>query len=167
MGCWTYFEPLPRLSIHMAATREGLCRLALQVSSEQFVGELRAIEGETEWRREDHPLLEEAKRQLVQYFRGDLRQFRLPLDLRGTEFQKKVWQSLLDIPYGARSSYADIARMVGSPKAVRAVGGANGANPIAIIVPCHRVVASDGGLGGYSAGLDTKRKLLALEAGAA
>jgi O-6-methylguanine DNA methyltransferase len=91
----------------------------------------------------------------------------LPLDLKGTRFQLEVWRALLRIPYAETRSYADLAREVGSPNAARAVGSANGANPVAIIVPCHRVIASGGGLGGYSAGLDCKRKLLALESATA
>lgn len=102
-------------------------------------------------------------RQLEEYLAGHRRQFDLPLDLRGTEFQKRCWQELLKIPYGETRSYADIARAIGNPAAVRAVGLANGQNPIAIIVPCHRVIGSDGSLTGYGGGLETKRKLLELE----
>jgi O-6-methylguanine DNA methyltransferase len=102
-------------------------------------------------------------RQLEEYFAGQRRQFDLPLDLRGTDFQKRCWQELLKIRYGETRSYADIARAIGNPAAVRAVGLANGQNPIAIIVPCHRVIGSDGSLTGYGGGLETKRKLLELE----
>jgi O-6-methylguanine DNA methyltransferase len=102
-------------------------------------------------------------RQLEDYFAGRRRHFDLPLDLRGTDFQKRCWQELLKIPYGETRSYADIARAIGNPTAVRAVGLANGQNPIAIIVPCHRVIGSDGSLTGYGGGLETKRKLLELE----
>ena len=102
-------------------------------------------------------------RQLKEYFAGRRRQFDLPLDLRGTDFQKRCWRELLKIPYGETRSYADIARAIGNPAAVRAVGLANGQNPIAIIVPCHRVIGSDGSLTGYGGGLETKRKLLELE----
>ena len=102
-------------------------------------------------------------RQLQEYFAGDRRQFELPLDLHGTDFQKRCWQELLRIPYGETRSYADIARAIGNPLAVRAVGLANGQNPIAIIVPCHRVIGSDGSLTGYGGGLEIKRKLLKLE----
>jgi len=102
-------------------------------------------------------------RQLAEYFAGQRREFDLPLDLRGTDFQKRCWQELLKIPYGETRSYADIARAIGNPAAVRAVGLANGQNPIAIIVPCHRVIGSDGSLTGYGGGLDVKRKLLELE----
>lgn len=102
-------------------------------------------------------------RQLQEYFAGERRQFDLPLDLRGTDFQKRCWQALLKIPYGETRSYADIAQAIGNRAAVRAVGLANGQNPIAIIVPCHRVIGSDGSLTGYGGGLATKRKLLELE----
>ncbi len=102
-------------------------------------------------------------RQLGEYFAGRRCRFDLPLDLRGTDFQKRCWQELLKIPYGETRSYADIARAIGNPAAVRAVGLANGKNPIAIVVPCHRVIGSDGSLTGYGGGLDVKRQLLELE----
>ncbi len=102
-------------------------------------------------------------KQLDEYFAGDRRQFTLPLDLRGTDFQLRCWQALLAIPYGETRTYADIAQVVSRPRAFRAVGMANHDNPVAIIVPCHRVIASDGGLGGYGGGLATKRWLLELE----
>lgn len=103
------------------------------------------------------------RRQLAEYFAGSRRQFDLALDLRGTEFQKRCWRELLKIPYGETRSYADIARALGNPSAVRAVGLANGQNPVAIVVPCHRVIGSDGSLTGYGGGLEVKRKLLELE----
>ena len=102
-------------------------------------------------------------RQVEEYFAGRRREFDLALDLRGTDFQKRCWRELLKIPYGETRSYADIARAIGNPAAVRAVGLANGQNPIAIIVPCHRVIGSDGSLTGYGGGLENKRKLLELE----
>lgn len=102
-------------------------------------------------------------RELTEYFAGKRREFTFPLDLRGTPFQLKCWRALLRIPYGETRSYADIARAVGKPQAFRAVGMANNRNPLAIVVPCHRVVASDGTLCGYGGGLEVKRKLLELE----
>ena len=102
-------------------------------------------------------------RELEEYFAGSRRLFSFPLDLRGTEFQLACWNALLAIPYGETRSYGDIARAVGRPTGFRAVGMANNRNPIAIVVPCHRVIASDGTLCGYGGGLDTKRKLLELE----
>jgi O-6-methylguanine DNA methyltransferase len=101
--------------------------------------------------------------QLLEYLEGKRVRFELPLDLRGTPFQRAVWEALQEIPYGETRSYAEIARRVGQPNAVRAVGAANGANPVALIVPCHRVIASDGKLGGYGGGLALKGKLLAME----
>ncbi len=107
----------------------------------------------------------EVKQQLEEYFAGHRLVFRLPLDLeQGTPFQRRVWNALLDIPYGQTVTYKEIAQTIGQPSAVRAVGGANGANPIPIIVPCHRVVGSGGRLGGYAYGLDVKTQLLELEA---
>ena len=102
-------------------------------------------------------------KELEEYFAGKRRQFDFPLDLRGTDFQISCWRALVAIPYGETRSYADIARTVGKPNAFRAVGMANNRNPIAIVVPCHRVIASDGTLCGYGGGLDVKRKLLELE----
>ena len=102
-------------------------------------------------------------RELEEYFSGIRRDFSFPLDLRGTEFQLACWHALVAIPYGETRTYADIARAVGRPQGFRAVGMANNRNPIAIVVPCHRVIASDGSLCGYGGGLETKRKLLELE----
>lgn len=102
-------------------------------------------------------------RELEEYFTGTRREFTFALDLRGTEFQIACWRALIAIPYGETRSYADIASAVGKPKGFRAVGMANNRNPVAIIVPCHRVIASDGTLCGYGGGLDVKRKLLELE----
>lgn len=102
-------------------------------------------------------------RELKEYLAGGRREFDFPLDLRGTPFQVQCWRALLEIPYGETRTYADIARSVGRPQAFRAVGMANNRNPIAIVVPCHRVIASDGTLCGYGGGLDVKRKLLELE----
>jgi methylated-DNA-[protein]-cysteine S-methyltransferase len=112
-----------------------------------------------------YPPIREAIRQLAEYFAGARRAFDLPLDLRGTPFQLRVWQALLRIPYGETRTYGQLAAQIGHPGAARAVGAANGANPVAIIVPCHRVVASGGGLGGYGGGLDRKEFLLGLESG--
>ena len=113
----------------------------------------------------DDDAFPEAVEQLDAYFAGDLVEFDLDLNLVGTAFQRKVWEALLTIPYGETRSYGEIARQVGSPAASRAVGLANGHNPIGIIVPCHRVIGSNGSLTGYGGGLDRKRALLALEKG--
>lgn len=108
-------------------------------------------------------ILEEAEKQLTEYFSGRRFKFDLPLAPEGTDFQKKVWSELRNIPYGKCITYGEQARRIGRPRAVRAVGGANGRNPIGIIIPCHRVIGSNGLLTGFSGGLDIKKKLLALE----
>lgn len=108
-------------------------------------------------------ILRQATEQLEEYFRGERRSFDIPLSTRGTEFQKKVWKILSQIPYGKTFSYTEVAVKIANAKAVRAVGSANGKNPLSIIVPCHRVIAADGSLGGYAGGLDRKGKLLQLE----
>jgi methylated-DNA-[protein]-cysteine S-methyltransferase len=113
----------------------------------------------------DHPVLVEAERQLREYFEGTRTAFSLALDFAGTAFQQQVWRALLTIPYGETRSYGQIARQVGRPSAVRAVGAANGRNPISIIAPCHRVIGSTGKLTGFAGGLDVKQRLLTLEAG--
>jgi methylated-DNA-[protein]-cysteine S-methyltransferase len=112
---------------------------------------------------DDDPILLEAERQLRGYFAGQRTEFALPLDFRGTEFQRRVWRALLTIPFGETRSYAQIARQIGCPAAVRAVGAANGKNPLSIIAPCHRVVGSNGKLTGFAGGLEAKAKLLSLE----
>ena len=111
----------------------------------------------------DNKILSEAAKQLDRYFAGKLDRFDLPLDFRGTDFQKEVWAALLTIPFGETRSYSDIARQIGRPKAVRAVGAANGRNPIAIIAPCHRVLGSNGKLTGFAGGLKAKETLLNIE----
>ena len=105
----------------------------------------------------------EVKRQLAAYFRGELKKFDVPLLLSGTDFQKAAWKELQKIPYGKTITYGEQARRIGRPKASRAVGGANRVNPVAIIVPCHRVIGSNGRLTGFGGGLDVKEKLLELE----
>lgn len=109
------------------------------------------------------PLLEQAKGQVLDYLAGGRRVFDLPLAPQGTPFQQRVWQALLDIPYGQTRCYRDIAQAVDCPQGFRAVGMANNRNPIPIVIPCHRVVGADGSLVGYASGLDMKRALLALE----
>lgn len=112
---------------------------------------------------EAHPVLAETERQLNDYFSGRRTLFELPLDFRGTAFQRAVWAALLTIPYGETRSYRDIARQIGRPAACRAVGAANGRNPISIIAPCHRVVGASGALTGFAGGLAAKALLLRLE----
>lgn len=111
----------------------------------------------------DHPLLLQLETQLNEYFTGNRTAFTLSLNPKGTLFQKEVWKTLLTIPYGQTISYAQEAQIFGNPKAIRAVASANGRNPIAILIPCHRVIATGGGLGGYSGGLWRKEFLLNLE----
>jgi len=108
-------------------------------------------------------LSELAAKELSEYFAGERRSFDVPLDLQGTEFQRKVWQALSEIPYGETRSYREIAEGVGNPKACRAVGGANNKNPAVIIIPCHRVIGADGAMVGYGGGIEMKRLLLELE----
>lgn len=115
--------------------------------------------GERE-RRADHAILAQTGHQLTAYFAGDLQQFTVPLDFRGTDFQQKVWVALCAIPFGETRSYGDIARAIGHPTASRAVGAANGRNPISIIAPCHRVVGTNGALTGFAGGVEVKRWLL-------
>lgn len=115
----------------------------------------------------EHPILREAERQVGEYFQQARNRFTVPLDFRGTPFQRSVWNALLTIPYGETRSYGDIARQIGRPTASRAVGAANGRNPISIIAPCHRVIGTGGALTGFAGGLAAKRYLLELERSAA
>ncbi|HEX2021673.1 MAG TPA: methylated-DNA--[protein]-cysteine S-methyltransferase [Candidatus Thermoplasmatota archaeon] len=109
------------------------------------------------------PVLDEARAQLAAYFEGRRKAFDLPLDAEGTPFQERVWEALRRVPYGATTTYARLAADLGAPGSERAVGGANGANPLSIVVPCHRVVGSDGALTGYAGGVRTKARLLQIE----
>ena len=141
---------------------KGLMWLALRPPTvKRFVREVKSQYGA-------EPLMDDKKfaalkSELAKYFRGERVKFKIKLDVRGTEFQKKVWASLMKIPYGDVRSYKWIAEQIKNPKAARAVGGALGANPVPIVVPCHRVVNSGGGIGGYGAGVDIKKKLLEVE----
>ena len=130
--------------------RTQLDKRILNALNDRFVNEL-------------HPLIEECKIQLEDYFNGKLTVFSLPYTLIGTEFQKKIWQKLLDIPYGRSMSYLELSQAIHQPEAIRAVATANGANALSIIVPCHRVIGSDGKLTGYAGGLPTKKRLLEIE----
>ena len=128
----------------------------------QFTGSRRASRPDPAWTKDSTPFAEPI-RQLRAYFAGELEAFDLPLAPQGTPFQLKVWNRLCDIPYGETISYGELARRIGNPNASRAVGLANGSNPIPIIIPCHRVIGSNGKLTGYGGGLPIKEKLLALE----
>jgi len=149
---WTLFTHVDDLKLRLVATNLGLRAV-------EFPPFGRA-EGEPD---EAHNVLREAANQLQAYFRGSLRQFHIPLDMGGTDFQKRVWRCLEEIPYGETRSYRQIAAAIGRPAAVRAVGAANAANPVAIVVPCHRVIGAGGKLTGYGGGLALKKRLLELE----
>jgi methylated-DNA-[protein]-cysteine S-methyltransferase len=111
----------------------------------------------------EHPVLAEAERQIQEYFAGERTSFSVPLDFRGTDFQKSVWAALLTIPFGETRSYSEIARQIGRPGASRAVGAANGRNPLSIVAPCHRVIGTNGALTGFAGGLAAKEALLGME----
>jgi methylated-DNA-[protein]-cysteine S-methyltransferase len=144
-------------------------RLKLVATDEGLAGILWERDGPRRVRlnseREDgrHPVLVEAERQLKEYFGGQRREFTLTLDVAGTAFQQRVWNALLTIPFGETRSYSQIANQIGSPAATRAVGAANGRNPVSIVAPCHRVIGSTGKLTGFAGGLGTKAYLLGLE----
>jgi len=154
--------------LFLAASTRGLvalefdARLPGQQSIRPNPRHLREEKKAITWQESEGEMLPYV-RELEQYFAGQRREFSFPLDLRGTNFQLACWNALLDIPYGETRSYAAIARAVGNPQGFRAVGMANHRNPLAIVVPCHRVIASDGTLCGYGGGLELKRKLLELE----
>ena len=153
-----YFRtPSPVGALFLAASTKGLVRL-------EFEARVQNVNPKTTQLQESRKVLAPYLDQLNQYFAGHRREFSIPLDLRGTDFQLQCWRALLDIPYGETRSYRDLARAIGHPNAFRAVGMSNNRNPIAIVVPCHRVIAADGSLCGYGGGLDIKRKLLDLEA---
>ena len=148
--------PSPVGPLFLAASTKGLVRL-------EFEDRVQKLNSNKIQLSESQPTLAPYLRELNEYFAGRRRQFSFPLDLRGTEFQLACWHALLAIPYGETRSYRDIAEAIGHPHAYRAVGMSNNRNPIAIVVPCHRVIAASGSLCGYGGGLDIKRKLLDLE----
>lgn len=149
--------------IYIAATSKGLCFLGTNHSS---------FDELTKWCEKQFPnyhiLRNEEKlypftKELTEYFNGNRKEFTVPLDIRGTAFQMSVWKALLEIPYAQTNCYSDVASAIRNPKAIRAVGGAIGANPVSIVIPCHRVIGKNGSLTGYSGGLDVKERLLQLE----
>lgn len=150
-------------TLRIASTQTGLAHLELPRSNGRgFAGWLSRYVPEA--RREPaFAPQREAVRQILDYLAGKRRDFELPLDLRGTPFQLQVWKELARIPYGETRSYGDVARAIGNPGAVRAVGLANGSNPLPLVIPCHRVIAAGGRIGGYGGGLELKRRLLAME----
>jgi methylated-DNA-[protein]-cysteine S-methyltransferase len=155
ISCKTISSPVGPLRLY--ADDRGLIAILFQNESPDDFNVSLANE------KPDHPVLRETERQLQAYFAGKLKTFSLPLDARGTDFQQQVWDALQTIPYGETRSYAQIARQIGRPKATRAVGAANGRNPLPIVVPCHRVIGANGTLTGFSGGLTAKTRLLALE----
>ena len=157
MSTPTFFTTMPSPIGLLTLTSDGRA-----LTSVRFEDDETAQEPPPGWARDERPL-SEARRQLEEYFAGARAAFDLPLAMRGTPFQMRVWRALCDIPFGATASYGEIARRIGAPAASRAVGGANHRNPIAIVVPCHRVIGADGSLTGYGGGEARKRKLLELE----
>jgi methylated-DNA-[protein]-cysteine S-methyltransferase len=147
--------PSPVGPLSLIASEKGLVRL-------EFGGRVMKLDPKIQL-RESKQTLAPYLGELDEYFAGERREFSMPLDLRGTPFQLACWRALLDIPYGETRTYAEIARAIGHPQAFRAVGMSNNRNPIAIVVPCHRVIATGGSLCGYGGGLDVKRMLLDLE----
>jgi methylated-DNA-[protein]-cysteine S-methyltransferase len=151
-----YFRtPSPAGPLFLAASNKGLVRLEFENRVQKLSPAIQLQESKS--------ALARYVGELDEYFAGARREFSFPLDLRGTEFQLACWRALLEIPYGETRSYRDIALAIGHPHAYRAVGMSNNRNPVAIVVPCHRVIASSGSLCGYGGGLDLKRKLLELE----
>jgi methylated-DNA-[protein]-cysteine S-methyltransferase len=149
---WTEFKLVDGTAVRLVASTCGICNIDFDFSRPVGAG-----------RNDQNRLLAEASKQLQAYFAGQLREFSLPLDMPGTDFQMRVWRQLQTIPYGETRSYLQIAAAIGSPKAVRAAGAANGANPVPIVVPCHRVIGAGGKLVGYGGGLPLKKRLLELE----
>jgi methylated-DNA-[protein]-cysteine S-methyltransferase len=159
-----YLIPVPGsgLAVLASATGGSLVELSLFASA---AAARTAMPSCAELRPDGPPPLLAARQQLAEYFAGERRAFALPLAPLGTDFERRVWQELAVIPYGETRSYAEVAAAIGRPAACRAVGRANGSNPIAVVIPCHRVIGSDGSLTGYGGGLPLKRFLLDLEGG--
>jgi len=153
---FSFRTPSPVGRLFLAASDKGLVRL-------EFEARIQNLNAKTIQLKESRQALAPYVGQLNEYFAGQRREFSFPLDLRGTGFQLACWRALLEIPYGETCSYRDIAQAIGHPHAFRAVGMSNNRNPVAIVVPCHRVIASSGSLCGYGGGLDIKRKLLDME----
>jgi methylated-DNA-[protein]-cysteine S-methyltransferase len=150
--------PTPVGSLRLMASHKGLCAVLFHGGRSNRV----YFDGLLE-QNDDHPLLKKAERQLAEYFSGKRKEFNLPLDMRGTIFQIKVWRELQKIPFGETISYGEQARRIGDFKKARAVGMANGRNPLPIVVPCHRVIGTSGALTGFGGGLPIKEHLLNLE----
>ncbi len=156
------------MTVHFTTMPSPIDDLMLAAEGDHLVGlaMLPHPEPGPDWERvDDDPVLVEARRQLESYFAGERTDFDLALQPEGTAFQRQVWAALVEIPYGQTISYGELARRIGNPQASRAVGLANGRNPIAVIVPCHRVIGANGSLTGYGGGLGRKQVLLSLEQG--
>lgn len=151
------FVESPVGALKLVASDKGLAAILWENDSPRRVPLTGLVENDR------HPVLLKTERQLEEYFAGSRQAFDLPLDMRGTTFQKDVWEALLAIPYGETRSYGQLAKQLGRPSASRAVGAANGRNPISIVVPCHRVIGSSGKLTGFAGGLDVKARLLDME----
>ena len=156
----TFHSPLG--CILLASTGRGLCSVKIGDTAEALVKTLAAEFSEADL-RQDGKALKTEKDQVLAFLSGDATLAKLPLDIRGTVFQQRVWTALRQIPRGETRTYKDLASAIGAPKAVRAVGSACGANPVALVIPCHRALRTDGGLGGYAWGLERKQKLLKIE----
>ncbi|MBW1641807.1 MAG: methylated-DNA--[protein]-cysteine S-methyltransferase [Deltaproteobacteria bacterium] len=152
---YDFFETEYIGPLFLASDEQGLRYVSFEKSRKPF-------QIESDW-KQDSNYFKRVKAQLRAYFNSELKQFDLTLALEGTAFQKSVWKTLQDIPYGTVTTYQWVANQIGNPKAVRAVGGANGKNPIAIVIPCHRVIGSNGSLTGFGGGLDVKQQLINLE----
>jgi methylated-DNA-[protein]-cysteine S-methyltransferase len=151
-----YYLKTKIVDLYLVASDQGLCAVEWEKHNIPLIKSFSGPEPQKQ-------ILKQTALQIEQYFAGERKNFDLPVDIMGTDFQIEVWQALAQIPYGHTVSYADIASKIQKPKAVRAVGSANGKNPLAIIVPCHRVISSDGTLGGYAGGLKIKTALLQFE----
>ena len=158
---YSFFNSPILKRVFVASTQKGVCMVDFLTSEKTFLGKLRErFSGDiTQDDRKNQKVLT----QLKKYLKGELKHFDCPLDMRGTSFEKRVWSALKKIPHGKTCSYKDIAKSIGHPKAFRAVGNANGSNAIPLIIPCHRVIESNGGLGGFGHGLKVKKQLLDLE----
>ena len=157
MSLFFRYCPSPVGRLKLVASDVGLVAVLWENDDPQRVPLGAAVEAD------GNQVLAETERQLSEYFAGERQEFSIPLDLRGTAFQQSVWKALLAIPFGSTRTYGNLARQLGSPAASRAVGAANGRNPVSIIVPCHRVIGSSGKLTGFAGGLPAKRHLLELE----
>jgi len=158
---YSSFESPWLKKVFVASTERGVCMVDFLTSEKAFLRNLKGQfpGGGIQDKQKNRGIL----LQLKKYLEGGLKRFKCKLDLRGTPFQKKVWSALVKIPYGETRSYQDVARAIGHPKAFRAVGNANGSNPIPLIIPCHRVIETNGGLGGFGHGLKVKKELLDFE----